>query len=109
MPKYTVWVQEWETTERGWGVKPCGYTMHLDQTDIRIFLMLMRTKEEAENGKGFVPEEYDRPCGAAYQVDLDDPILYDQVVISRTGIWGKGSIPERPPVVFLAEGGKCLN
>ena len=89
LPNVTLWVQEWEESERGWGVRPDGYTLHLKNNDITKFLMAMRTRE-AEIYHGETPDEYTRRSGSPYEWDTDDAELIERVRLSECGIWGPG-------------------
>lgn len=61
-----VWVQKWEESERGWGTRPDGFTIHREKGHIDLYLKRMR-EQEAVYYKGAVPNEYSRPCGTPYQ------------------------------------------
>lgn len=69
------WVQEWEESERGWGVRPDGYTVHRKKEDIDAFLADMRQREEGLYGKGVVPDEYSRPRGEPLECAVDEKLL----------------------------------
>lgn len=84
-----LWVQEWEESERGWGVRPDGYTLHVQMEDIAEFVSDMRHRE-AEIYKGAVPDEYSRPIGKPYVAAIDDAKLIAEVRASKNGIWGPG-------------------
>ena len=69
MPK--VIVQKWEESERGWGARPDGYSVHKSMADLRQYLADEREAERRRNPSGIVPDEYSRTCGSPYEVDVD--------------------------------------
>lgn len=88
-----VWVQKWEESERGWGTRPDGYTLHLERAHIKEFLRLMRARED-ELYKGAVPDEYSRPCGVPYRARVEDSAVVEKLLASPFfGIWGHGADP----------------
>ena len=89
-----VWIQKWEETERGWGVRPDGYTIHKEREHIAAFLADMRTRESAGKPKGWVPEEYSRPDGEPFQANLSDSAVLQDLANSDHGLWGHGTIPK---------------
>jgi len=62
-------VQKWEESERGWGVRPDGYSIHLTDADRHAYI----NKYWDSMPKSFVPDEYSRPSGTPYvaEVNLD--------------------------------------
>jgi hypothetical protein len=73
-----LWVQKWEESERGWGTRPDGYTVHVEKEDIDKYVKAIRDAEAARGyallggyGTDNVPDEYERPCGAPYQARID--------------------------------------
>ena len=84
------WIQKWEESERGWGSRPDGYTIHKVKEDINFMLANMRKKEE-ERGYSETnpPDEYTRPDGRPYQAEIQDEAIIKLVLESPFGIWGK--------------------
>jgi hypothetical protein len=71
--------QCWQESEAGWGVRPDGYSIHLDMADQKKFVAdFWREQHEffVEWGlrEGEVPDEYTRPSGDPYMafVSLGD-------------------------------------
>lgn len=86
--KFTVVVQKWEESERGWGVRPDGWTMHLTEEDREAFV-----KEfYANNPPGPAPDCYSRTSGDPYLMDVDEE-TYKKVEASKNGTWGEGNMP----------------
>ena len=79
----TVVVQKWEESERGWGVRPDGYTIHLTEADRKAFIKAYWDRMPYE-----VPDEYSRPSGQPYLADVEDDVA-DK--ITGHGIWGHGN------------------
>ena len=71
MPK--VIVQKWEESERGWGARPDGYSVHKSMADLRQYLADEREAERRRNPSGIVPDEY--PCGAPYEADVSAAVF----------------------------------
>ena len=66
---YPVVCQPWVESERGWGQKPDGYSLHLDQNALDSYL-----KADAASKNGPVPEVYERPEGRPYNVIASDAV-----------------------------------
>jgi len=94
------WAQEWTESERGWGKRPDGYTLHKSKEDIKAFLDAMRARE-AEQYKGATPDEYSYPEGKATLVEVTDEEVITALKNSQCGIWGPGRNP--PPALAEAE------
>ena len=93
-----IWVQKWEESERGWGTRPDGYTIHKSQKDIGLYLKAMRDQEtawaiQAGGGAVFVPDEYSRPSGNPYEAEITDVALIQKLEGSQYGCRGSGSYP----------------
>ena len=59
-------VQKWEESERGWGTRPDGYSIHPDQAALDRYIKAYWKK--MPDG---VPDEYSRPHGTPYTADID--------------------------------------
>lgn len=73
-------VQRWEESERGWGVRPDGYSVHLTRADCETFIT-----EYWRSMPNQIPDEYSRPEGEPYCVDVIEA-LYDRVKKSKNGV-----------------------
>lgn len=60
-----LWAWQWEESERGWGVRPDGASLHISEDEARAYLK-KHWEEENKRNKGSVPDEYSRP-------NSDDP------------------------------------
>lgn len=89
------WAQTWTESERGWGQRPDGYTLHKTKDDITHFLNRMRTRE-AEIYKGQTPDEYSFPDSPPTLVEITDKDTIDKLNASTEGIWGPGNSPPPP-------------
>ena len=78
--QYNVVCQEWLESERGWGIRPDGISLHLTMDDCTQYI-----KDYWEEMPGFVPDEYSRPFGEPYmkKVSAED---YRQIKVSENGI-----------------------
>lgn len=89
-----VLVQNWEESERGWGVRSDGYTVHIDEKQHRAYLDWYN---KTFNNKSYVPDEYTRASGDPVVVSV--PVeLFDKIAKATlakkdgqpyNGIWGK--------------------
>lgn len=91
------WVQKWLESERGFGCRPDGYTLHIKREDIDAFLKDMREREMKGMPAGYVPDEYSRPDGQPYLTNIKDRKLMNQIKKSNNGIWGPGGNNYPPP------------
>jgi hypothetical protein len=73
MDKFLVIRQEWEESERGWGCRPDGYSLHLDKEDRDTFV-----KNYWDSMPKECPDEYSRPCGEAVATPVDKEV-YDLI------------------------------
>ncbi|OGZ97146.1 MAG: hypothetical protein A3I44_05080 [Candidatus Sungbacteria bacterium RIFCSPLOWO2_02_FULL_51_17] len=79
--------QKWEESERGWGTRPDGYSLHLSDTDREAFI-----KDYWAGMPNAVPDEYSRPDGTPYVCDADSE-TYKKIKESKHGIWCHGRAP----------------
>ena len=71
--------QDWEESERGWGIRPDGYSLHLKLEDVKKYIDGYWSKMPDE-----VPDEYSRPAGQPRVVDVDQTI-FDEVAATENG------------------------
>jgi hypothetical protein len=57
--------QEWLESERGWGTRPDGYSLHLTEADRQAYIKAYRAKMP-----GAVPDEYARPASRPQLVEV---------------------------------------
>jgi hypothetical protein len=77
---HRVYRQEWLESERGWGTRPDGYSLHLSLSDIEAYV-----KEYWDSMPNEVPDEYSRPEGGPREISVETKI-YKQVKDSKNGI-----------------------
>ncbi len=70
---YTVIAQAWEESERGWGVRPDGVSLHLTLNDCQKFRDEYWERERARTG-GVVPDEYSRESGPPFSKLVSEKI-----------------------------------
>lgn len=70
-----IYLQYWEESERGWGVRPDGCSIHLSLDEHKKYINSIY--KERENSTE-VPYEYDRIVGNPIEVMID-PILFEAV------------------------------
>lgn len=91
----TVICQAWLESERGWGQRPDGFTLHLTLDDCQNFITDFNEREKERNPSGVVPDEYSRPSGEPYLIEVDKAYL-KLIKGSQFGIYGQGTrAPER--------------
>ncbi len=78
--KHEVIVQKWEESERGWGSRPDGYSLHLTDADRQAFIEAYWARMPDS-----VPDEYSRPDGRPYKATVDEK-TFTEVKESLNGI-----------------------
>ena len=73
-------VQKWEESERGWGTRPDGYSLHLTEADRRKY-----GGEYWAQMPDDTPNAYSRPDGTAYIADVYGE-TYETIKQSKNGI-----------------------
>lgn len=79
--EYIAYIQIWEESERGWGTRPDGYSLHFtvaDAHNFRVRFLQDQVKWFESQGELGVPDEYTRPYGEPYPVSVDKE-LYEQL------------------------------
>lgn len=59
--------QQWEESERGWGVRPDGFSLHLSTQDAKQYI-----NDYWESMPDEIPDEYSRPSGKPYKCEIDN-------------------------------------
>lgn len=72
-----VWMQRWEESEAGWGVREDGMSLHLTQEDATSYVKAVYAERDPT---GPVPAEYTREDGKPRQVEILKPDLYNKIV-----------------------------
>jgi hypothetical protein len=96
VPTMTVVCQDWEESERGWGVRPDGVSLHLTEADRVAYVAEYWERERAKNPPSAVPEvpnEYSRPCRCLPRTITVDAALYERVKNSENGIRFYDDVP----------------
>jgi hypothetical protein len=68
-----VFIQYWEESERGWGTRPDGYSLHITCAEAKAYADKAMKDQEAyflSRGVKGVPDEYSRPYGEPKEVDI---------------------------------------
>lgn len=73
--KKVVYVQNWEESERGWGTRPDGFTVHTSQKQHEGYVVWYN---KTFNNLSEAPDEYTRTCGRPIAVEVSDE-LYDRI------------------------------
>lgn len=80
-------VQKWEESERGWGTRPDGYSLHLCDEDRKAYI-----RDYWNSMPDEVPDEYSRPDGLPYLWEADEE-TYALVAQTKNGTWKHGRAP----------------
>jgi hypothetical protein len=75
-----VYLQYWEESERGWGVRPDGCSLHMNNDNRDSYI-----KSIYESRDDNVPDEYDRFVGNPIEVSVSDSI-YNEIVENNGSI-----------------------
>ena len=62
--------QTWSESERGWGMRPDGYSLHLSQKDLDAYVKAYWEKMPVKT-----PHEYSFPDGKPYACIVTDDVL----------------------------------
>lgn len=81
----TVVCQEWLESERGWGCRPDGASLHLTNADLDAYVKEYWEREKQFNPSGAVPDEYSRPDGSPRLIEVDAK-TYNAVKKSKNGV-----------------------
>ena len=77
---HQVIVQKWEESERGWGTRPDGYSLHLTKADRVAFIEAYWRRMPDE-----VQDEYSRASGSPYSAEVDEA-TFARVKAGKRGI-----------------------
>ncbi len=84
---FRVLCQKWEESERGWGTRPDGYSLHLSVADKDAFI-----RKYWDGMPDSVSDEYSRPDGTPYWCEVAE-VVYKKVKASSLGISEYGTPP----------------
>jgi hypothetical protein len=76
---------DWEESERGWGIRPDGYSLHLTKEDSEAFVKEYWDTMPDRGPNGEVPDEYSRPDDEPHIVSVDAKTL-KKIKKSKNGI-----------------------
>ncbi len=79
-PSVTVLYQEWEESERGWGVRPDGFSLHVDRAHRDAFVTSYQKRQHeyfvsSGMSEDSVPDEYTRISGEPIAINIPAKIL----------------------------------
>jgi hypothetical protein len=69
-----VFLQYWEESERDWGIRPDGCSLHLTLEDHNKYVGNVYSDRNSDN----VPHEYDRTCGDVIEALVSEDI-YNEI------------------------------
>lgn len=75
----SVYLQYWEESERGWGVRPDGCSLHLTLDNHKSYV----NRIYDDRDPNVIPDEYDRTVGDPIVVSVSDDI-FNQVSESKS-------------------------
>lgn len=65
-----VLLQYWEESERGWGVRLDGASLHINEKELKDYISTVYKDRDPNN----VPHEYDRHIGNPFEVEVVDDL-----------------------------------
>ena len=80
--------QKWEESERGWGCRPDGFSLHLSYEGLARYIKFYWDSMPNE-----APDEYSKPDGTPYPVGVGDSILAQMQEDRETGGGGDLRFP----------------
>lgn len=88
--------QLWEESERGWGCRPDGYSIHLNEDDCLAYILAYN-----ETLPATAPHEYERPDGRPYLATVDVKTFEELTLASLNGKKGIRSFDRAYPPRFV--------
>lgn len=79
-------LQLWEESERGWGVRPDGCSLHINIVECENYIKSFYSDRGDD-----VPNEYSRTCGKPLYVHVSN-VLYDLVCKDKTVVLLESSL-----------------
>lgn len=73
--------QKWEESERGWGVRPDGYSLHPSEEARERYIQAYWDRMPADP-----PDEYERPSGSPYFCRVDEEDYQELFEEGRDGL-----------------------
>jgi hypothetical protein len=73
-------LQIWEESERGWGTRPDGCSMHIDLKERENYIQSIYDSRKSDES---IPHEYDRIVGEGVEAFIEDA-LYTLVVKDKS-------------------------
>lgn len=72
--------QKWEESERGWGERPDGFSLHISYEGLQRYI-----KKYWDRMPDSTPDEYSRPSGTPYEVGVADSVI-EEIKLAGDGI-----------------------
>ncbi len=69
---HPVVVEKWEESERGWGTRPDGFSLHFSLGCLERYI-----KKYWDGMPDEAPDEYSRPSGTPYEAEVSDQVFLD--------------------------------
>lgn len=82
---HAVVLVEWTESERGWGQRPDGVSLHLSAEAAKAYIDDYWKREKEYNPSGVVPDEYSFPESGRTMVTVDDE-THKQILESNSGL-----------------------
>ena len=65
-------LQIWEESERGWGTRPDGCSMHADSKERENYIQIVYESRKSDTS---IPHEYDRIVGEGVEAFIEDALF----------------------------------
>lgn len=86
MPNPTVIVQNWEESERGWGTRPNGFTVHISHAQHQLYVAWYYA---TFNNCARTPEAYTRVAGDSLEIEVPHAVF--SAIAAKSTTWiGEG-------------------
>jgi len=69
-PSRTIIFQDWEESERGWGVRPDGFSLHIDRAHRDAYVENFAKAQHGDAPDDYVPDEYTRVSGSPITINV---------------------------------------
>jgi len=89
MTKHKVYIIDWYESERGWGQRPDGVSLHLSQEDINIYIENYWLEECSDQDDDYIPDEYSAP--STYNgtiIEVSEEIYRKILDLNKRNIYG---------------------
>ncbi len=94
-------IQFWEESERGWGVRPDGCSIHLDKISHSQYV----DSVYGDRSNTMIPDEYDRVSGSPFECFVSNDIFEKVKLTGSIRLWEneKNNLVKMGDLIFKPE------